>query len=394
MTHAVMTHGQEVDTQKENEEARGLGDVSVGELDQMLEQAIRANERSERLICEYLVEMNQREGHKEFGYSDIWDYAEFRFGFSERKTRYLMELGRKLKRLPKLRAAMAEGRIGWSKASKVARVAQPEDEAMWVDSALSLSARALERKIRADSEDVGCKVRVWLSDDQAAVWNQAVEVCRKMAGRQMYEGNCLELIAAEFLATYASMAYQSDQCEPVIEEQATEEELEKENETLSAEEEGAASEELAGICPEDDSLPRSEAQPYGKTCREVLERDHYQCRYPGCWTQANLHVHHIVFRSKTGRRSRARSNSPENLLTLCVFHHRMLHSGLIGVKGKAPHRLEWRLPQLMEQALLRSQGEASIGLKSELKRSDGLLEAVAPVEPARVPWPELGSAAL
>jgi hypothetical protein len=73
---------------------------------------------------------------------------------------------------------MADGRIGWSKASMVTRVATREDEAMWLDSALSLSARALDRKIREDNECIGIRVRVWLSDDQAAVWNQAVEVCR------------------------------------------------------------------------------------------------------------------------------------------------------------------------------------------------------------------------
>ena len=369
---------------QEQEETTDPGQVSVAELDQRIEQAVRENERSERLLCEYLAEMNQREGHKEFGFNDIWEYAEFRFSFSERKTRYLMDLGRRLKRLPRLRAAMADGRIGWSKASKVARVAQPEDEAMWLDSALSLSARALERKIREDDDGVGTKVRIWLSDDQAAVWNQAVEVCRKMAGRQMYEGNCLELIAAEFLATYASMAYQKDEaCE--VEEQAAQQETDEIGEAAFVEEERGVSEELAVVCPEGDSLPPTEEQPYGETCQEVLERDHYQCRYPGCWARANLHVHHVVFRSKTGGKSRPRSNSRENLLTLCVFHHRMLHSGLIGVKGKAPDRLQWRLPQLMEEALRRSKGEASITLK---------LDPVVTDMPADSSWPELDSSAL
>ncbi|HEX9726812.1 MAG TPA: hypothetical protein VGC53_21220, partial [Vicinamibacteria bacterium] len=49
-------------------------------------------------------------------------------------------------------------------------------------------------------------------------------------------------------------------------------------------------------------------------------------------------------------KSRARSNSPENLLTLCFVHHRMVHAGLIGVRGKAPAELEWRRPELLESA--------------------------------------------
>ncbi len=369
---------------QEQETTPTVCEISIADLDQKLEHAIRENERAERLICEYLVEMNQREGHKEFGYSDIWDYAEFRFGFSERKTRYLMELGRKLKQLPQLREAMADGRIGWTKASKVASVAKPEDEGMWLDSALSLSVRALDRKIREDKDSIGTKVRIWLSDDQAAVWNQAVEVCRKMAGRQMYEGNCLELMAAEFLATYANLAYQKDACENEAEEQAPEQESEESNAAVSEEEDQSVSQELAVFCPEDGSLPPTEQQPYGETCLEVLERDRYLCSYPGCWTMANLHVHHIVFRSKTGRKSRARSNSPEKLLTLCVFHHRMVHSSLIGVKGRAPDRLEWRLPQLMEEALLRSDRDVDVRFRS----ADTGVPAAA-----ETPWPAVVSAA-
>lgn len=178
-------------------------ELSVAELDLRLEQAVRENERSEQLLCEYLVEMRDRRGHEQFGFVNIWDYAAERFGFCERKTRYMLGLGTKLKRLPKIREALASGKLGWSKAAKVAAVATSEDEAMWLDSALSLSVRALERKIREDMDDVGVKLRVWLSRDQAAVWENAVEVCRRLAGENTDVGRCLELIAGEFLATYA-----------------------------------------------------------------------------------------------------------------------------------------------------------------------------------------------
>ena len=51
-----------LDMCQEQEETTDPGQVSVAELDQRIEQAVRENERSERLLCEYLVEMNQREG--------------------------------------------------------------------------------------------------------------------------------------------------------------------------------------------------------------------------------------------------------------------------------------------------------------------------------------------
>ena len=59
--------------------------------------------------------------------------------------------------------------------------------------------------------------------------------------------------------------------------------------------------------------------------------------------------------SCSGRKSRAESNSPPNLIAVCVFHHRMIHAATIGVKGRAPSELEWRRPALMEKVLRRNQ---------------------------------------
>ena len=39
----------------------------------------------------------------------------------------------------------------------------------------------------------------------------------------------------------------------------------------------------------------------------------------------------------------------------------MVHAGIIGVKGKAPDRLEWRRPQVMEEAAARMAESAGTG---------------------------------
>ena len=61
----------------------------------------------------------------------------------------------------------------------------------------------------------------------------------------------------------------------------------------------------------------------------VLSRDKYTCRSgrPGTHA-AQLHVHHIVFRSAGG------SNTPANLVTLCETCHGALHAGVFVLKGK------------------------------------------------------------
>jgi hypothetical protein len=60
----------------------------------------------------------------------------------------------------------------------------------------------------------------------------------------------------------------------------------------------------------------------------ILSRDSYkcQCGLKGC--SEKLHVHHIKFRSEGG------SDNPNNLITLCEKHHKMLHEGKIKLNIK------------------------------------------------------------
>jgi hypothetical protein len=70
----------------------------------------------------------------------------------------------------------------------------------------------------------------------------------------------------------------------------------------------------------------------------VIERDGYRCAVPGCSSRRNLQNHHIIFRSAGG------SHEAWNRVTLCAFHHqRGVHAGRIGVRGRAPERLGFKL---------------------------------------------------
>jgi hypothetical protein len=70
----------------------------------------------------------------------------------------------------------------------------------------------------------------------------------------------------------------------------------------------------------------------------IFERDGWRCTVPGCTSQRNLHEHHITFRSAGG------SDAPENLTTLCAFHHqRGVHGGTVRVSGEAPAGLWFEL---------------------------------------------------
>ena len=72
-----------------------------------------------------------------------------------------------------------------------------------------------------------------------------------------------------------------------------------------------------------------------RVVREITRRrDKGRCRIPNCSERA-AHLHHIVYRSKS-KRLKWRS---ENLVWLCVDHHRLLHSGDLRISGNADQEI-------------------------------------------------------
>ena len=70
---------------------------------------------------------------------------------------------------------------------------------------------------------------------------------------------------------------------------------------------------------------------FANTKAFILNRDKYTCQH--CKTkQGTLEVHHIIFRSNGD------SDEPDNLITLCRYCHRELHSGKINLNVKGLKR--------------------------------------------------------
>lgn len=74
-------------------------------------------------------------------------------------------------------------------------------------------------------------------------------------------------------------------------------------------------------------LPVSDGKDYGDdwiALRSiVLSRDNYECQELDGYCKGALQVHHIITLSKGG------TNDPENLLTLCTYHHCLEHPHLM-----------------------------------------------------------------
>jgi hypothetical protein len=387
-----------------NEIIPSFDDLSISELDQRLEDAVLEHERSERLICFALLEMDQRRGYEKFGFMCMSDYARARFDFSNRKTFYLLSLARKIKEYPQVEQALAEGKIGWAKAYRIVRLASAEDEVLSLESAMSMSVRELDRRIRKRLDDVVTKLRLWLSEDQTAVWEYALEVCRRVSGANLSPEQCLEYMAGEFLATWAFEANKEDvmrrdkRLQPEIEPAESESQpslFDEASIEASLEEEDIEEirSELDRICPETNDLPSASGVPYSKIARAVLERDGWVCSYPECTARAKLQVHHVESRSHFGPKRHGACHSLCNLTVLCALHHRQLHAKIIEVKGRAPFDLEWRKPKLMEAAMMRLERRRMRIERKEKKRTSpegvGQAESQAQGDSLQSPSPPL-----
>jgi 5-methylcytosine-specific restriction endonuclease McrA len=91
--------------------------------------------------------VNRRGLYRDLGYASIHQYATDSLGFSRNRTFRFLRLAHDLDRLPHLRASLASGDIGWTKAREVVKVASPATEERWIHAARHSTRRELERKV-------------------------------------------------------------------------------------------------------------------------------------------------------------------------------------------------------------------------------------------------------
>jgi hypothetical protein len=133
----------------ETDLVQGLG---IQEVETRLQVGLRLHDARHRILAFYLADMDARGLHQERGFSTLVHYARERLGLSKRRAYELLRAGQKLLELPSIDRAFAEQRIGWSKVQLLVKVATPEHEEAWLERALALTVRELEREIARSKE--------------------------------------------------------------------------------------------------------------------------------------------------------------------------------------------------------------------------------------------------
>jgi 5-methylcytosine-specific restriction endonuclease McrA len=307
-----------------------------------LKTAVQTMDSAQQNAVLWFGEILSRKLYQDLGYSSINQYAQQALGFSRTRTGDFLHLCRKLDKLPAIKREVAEGKLGYTKARELAKVADQKNETEWLELAKSKSRRELEHEVkRAKLEAVNLaqgqtsllpapvnrpaavipvRVSFEFTPEQFARYEALTEQLHKRGGAGADRVEILLQALSSLVEESAPRGgiegppfqihiHQCPDCEKA---------------TIQT-----SRGEMA-ISPQDLDRARCDAQtqePGQRNTstippavrRQVLARDRHRCQSPGCPHTRFLEIHHKIPRAQGG------SHDPENLITLCSACHARVH---------------------------------------------------------------------
>jgi hypothetical protein len=212
-------------------------------LDLHLRRLARLSGAVDRAVALHLCRLRASRGYIRLGFALFRDYVRERLGVAERTGQEWARLGAGLERLPELDRALTEGKLTWTAAAEVARVAGVEDAAAWVGLAQRLSVRELRARVRREllergegsggsgkgtgpSQAGAAEVETAAADDPllslaveappgaAHLWEASLDLCELVAGAEIGPGEGPELVLADFLSGARELPEGHEPCWP------------------------------------------------------------------------------------------------------------------------------------------------------------------------------------
>ena len=334
-----------------------LKNQSAQECDTALKAALHCLEDAKKCALLCFEEILERKLYRQLGYSTINQYAREELGFSPGRTGDFLALCRRLKKLPEVKAQIASGKLGYTKARTLLPVIDETNQRQWVAKALTSSRRELElevkraRRIALDEAatqpqlitevksvlPVVMPVRVTLemTPMQFSRYEALWEKIRKQRSASSDKVEAL----LEIMAAFADQTYSREYVSPPVQvhihqcpdcEKATVQTAKGELAISSAEKERVACDCQTSLVDRPNVVIIRPALR-----RKILAKARHRCQRPGCLHTRYLEIHHIVPRSRGG------GNEVENLVCLCSGCHGLVHErGLVQVK-EPQVRYEW-----------------------------------------------------
>jgi hypothetical protein len=327
--------------------------LTMDELEMELVAHAVCEARSMARLMVVLAEWDRRSGYEVGGCASPEEWLGFHCGLARVAASERVRAARVLVDLPVTMAALADGRLSWSKVRALTRVASAENEAALVDMAAQATAAGLEHIVRGfkragggseragqqrcaerglrsrtlDNGMVELVIRLLPEESEPMIEliNERVHGLRSIDPDREWsevaadvfvdqwhgdEATATELMVHVDVEVLADAVAGSGRC------------CTQQGSGLSA----SAVRRLAcdaTVIPvvHDDTtteVGRARRAP-SPTQRRALRMRDRQCRFPGCTKHRNLHAHHIVHWADGGL------TVLSNLVMVCPFHHRVLH---------------------------------------------------------------------
>ncbi len=103
--------------------------------------------KAEKSLTYWIVEMDERKLYKDFGCSNIFQYAARYLSLGEHTIAEILRTGKALAKLPLISEAFEKGQISSSHVREISRVATAETEKFWYDTARAKTVREVEKLV-------------------------------------------------------------------------------------------------------------------------------------------------------------------------------------------------------------------------------------------------------
>ena len=340
--------------------------TAINRADQLAE-AHRSIGEAMAHIFEVVAEASQSGEHLE-PYQDVGAWLRWNLGLAPRTARLWVDMARELRELPTLRAAFGCGAISLDQLRLMLRVATPETEEELLALAVAVDVEELRSAVKdreaEQEEDPGTfdpfegqpVAKTWWRDDkligkfevpgadgvmlETALLRLAAQAPRDertglFRDPTIRQGEALVQMASEALASDGD----HDRATLVVHVSASDLVLQT-GEGWDAAQRVFSSDELQRLCC-DARLQPAVDDPTGVTVgvgrttrtipawlRRLAEGRDLGCRFPGCRRTRWLQIHHLRRWADGG------PTNLDNLVSLCGFHHRLIHRERWVVNGR------------------------------------------------------------
>ncbi len=323
--------------------------TSYCEIDCQLRRIAKRRAALDSEEARWLREAEAQRIWRKLGFSTALEYLEDVFGYAPRTALERLRVAKELGQLTQLDASLEAGDVSYAAARELSRVMTPQTEQAWLARARGRNLRDIEQLVAGhkkgdnpdDPTDANTEPRLVslrLTPAVEALLRQTRADLSDEHGHHVEDDELVEILCrrardgGERRDGAPAPAYQlsirrCDECGRGAQLAGG-----RWVPLDTAAVERAACDAI--VIGDESALDARASRTIPKKVRDhVWLRDGGRCRVPGCRATRHCDLHHIIPWADGGTHDSA------NLVVACSGHHKVLHEGLLSIRGRAPDEL-------------------------------------------------------